>query len=53
MMRRLKGKGWKDMGMFSWHMKFHIFRNGRENISHNIMWGYLFFTMCKENGVSP
>jgi len=45
MMQRLQGRGCKDMALFSWNMKFHIFCNGYKNISHNIMWGRPFFTM--------
>jgi len=53
MMWRLKGRGWKDMGLLSQNMKSCIFHNGHENISHNIMRSYLFLTMCTMKKMYP
>jgi len=34
------------MGLLLQNIKSHIFRNGCEKISHNIMRNYPLFTMC-------
>jgi hypothetical protein len=41
------------MGLLSWNMKSHIFRNGHKKISYNIMQGHPFPTMCIAKKVDP
>jgi hypothetical protein len=41
------------MGLLLQDMKYHIFQNGCENISHNIMQGCLLPTMREMKKVDP
>jgi hypothetical protein len=52
-MWKLYGKGRNDMGLLSQDVNSRIFHNGHQNISHNIMWGYLFATMGITKKVDP
>jgi hypothetical protein len=42
-----------DMGLLLRNMKSHVFYNGHENISHNIMQGYPLPNMCVTKKVDP
>jgi hypothetical protein len=41
------------MGMLLWNMKSHLFRNGHENILHNIMWNCPLPTMHTTKKLDP
>jgi hypothetical protein len=53
MMQRLQGKGHKNVVLFSWNMKSHIFCNGYKDILHNIMWGRPLLTMNVMKKMDP
>ncbi len=51
--KKLKGRCWKNVGLFPKSMKLGIFCNGRKNISNDIMGYSPFPTMGVVKKVDP